>query len=132
MIDFAQEVKRLIRFGIVGALATVVYYALLWTMVEVFSVPVLVASSLSFIFVTIENYLLHYTWSFRSSKSHTQAFPRFLAMNVGGFGINWLVMFTGVVIADLNYLLVQAFAIFIVVAWNLALSYLWIFRESEA
>lgn len=131
MVDLVQEIKRLIRFGMVGALAAVVYYGLLWTMVEVFSISILVASSAAFIFVTIENYILHYTWTFRSINAHAEAFPRFLLMNIGGFGINWLVMYAGVVVADFNYLWVQALAITIVVAWNLALSHLWIFREAE-
>lgn len=132
MVDLVQEIKRLIRFGMVGALATVVYYGLLWAMVEIFSISILVASSAAFIFVTIENYILHYTWTFRSTNAHAEAFPRFLLMNIGGFGINWLVMYTGVVVADFNYLWVQALAITIVVAWNLALSHFWIFREAES
>ena len=129
MVDLVQEIRRLIRFGTVGSLATVVYYGLLWVMVEIFSISILVASSAAFIFVTIENYILHYTWTFRSTNAHAEAFPRFLLMNMGGFAINWLVMFAGVVVAGFNYLWVQALAIAIVIAWNLALSHLWIFRE---
>lgn len=132
MVDFVKETKRLIRFGMVGALATGVYYGLLWAMVEIFSISILVATSAAFIFVTIENYILHYTWTFRSTNAHAEAFPRFLIMNIVGFGINWLVMFAGVVIAGFNYLGVQALAIMLVVAWNLALSHFWIFREIEA
>jgi putative flippase GtrA len=131
MVDLMQEIRRLIRFGMVGVLATVVYYGLLWTMVEIFSISILVATSVAFIFVTIENYILHYTWTFQSTNAHAKAFPRFLLMNIGGFGINWLMMFAGVVVAGFNYLWVQALAIIIVVAWNLALSHFWIFREVE-
>lgn len=132
MVDFVKETKRLIRFGMVGALATGVYYGLLWVMVEIFAISILVATSAAFIFVTIENYILHYTWTFRSTNAHAEAFPRFLIMNIVGFGINWLVMFAGVVIAGFNYLGVQALAIALVVSWNLALSHFWIFREIEA
>jgi putative flippase GtrA len=131
MADLVQGIRRFIRFGTVGALATVVYYGLLWTMVEIFAISILVASSAAFIFVTIENYILHYTWTFRSSNAHAEAFPRFLLMNIVGFGINWIVMFAGVQVAGFNYLWVQAFAIAIVVAWNLALSHLWIFRAAK-
>ena len=132
MVDFVKETKRLIRFGMVGALATGVYYGLLWVMVEIFAISILVATSAAFIFVTIENYILHYTWTFRSTNAHAETFPRFLIMNIVGFGINWLVMFAGVVIAGFNYLGVQALAITLVVAWNLALSHFWIFRKIEA
>lgn len=129
---YIDRIKRLIRFGSVGALATAVYYGLLWVMVEIFSLPVLVATSAAFVFVTLENYILHYTWTFRSTNAHVEAFPRFLVMNVVGFGINWLVMYGGVVVAGFYYLAVQALAIAMVVAWNLALSHFWIFRQAEA
>lgn len=132
MADLVNDIRRLFRFGLVGALATGVYYGLLWLMVEVFSISVLMATSAAFIFVTIENYILHYTWTFRSTHAHAEAFPRFLVMNLVGFGINWLVMYGGAVVAGFNYLLVQALAIALVVAWNLALSHFWIFRKAEA
>ena len=131
MADFIKDARRLIRFGMVGALASGVYYALLWIMVEIFSVSILVATSAAFIFVTIENYILHYTWTFRSTNAHAEAFPRFLVMNLVGFGINWLVMYAGAVVAGFNYLVVQALAITMVVIWNLTLSHFWIFREAE-
>jgi putative flippase GtrA len=132
MTDRIDGIKRLLRFGTVGALATGVYYGLLWLLVEIFSIPVLMATSAAFIFVTIENYILHYTWTFRSTHAHAEAFPRFLVMNIVGFGINWLVMYAGVVVAGFNYLAVQALAIAAVVAWNLAVSHLWIFRRANA
>lgn len=132
MGDHIQKVKRLIRFGIVGALATGVYYVLLWMMVEILAIPILVATSVAFIFVTVENYILHFKWTFRSTGTHTETFPRFVLMNIGGFGINSLVMFAGVVVGNFNYLFVQGLAIAMVVAWNLTLSHFWIFRNKKA
>jgi len=124
-----QDVKRLIKFGLVGILATFVYYLVLWGMVEILNIPVLLATSIAFVLVTIENYLLHYNWTFRSSNDHTTAFPRFILMNVVGFNINLFIMFAGVNLWDFNYLLVQAVAIVTVVTWNFVLSHYWIFNE---
>lgn len=132
MSEHVDRFARLMRFGTVGVLATVVYYGLLWTMVELLAIPVLIATSAAFIFVTLENYILHYTWTFRSANAHTEALPRFLVMNVVGFGINWLVMYVGTSLAAFNYLVVQAVAIAAVTAWNLALSHFWIFRPAKA
>ncbi|MCI0626397.1 MAG: GtrA family protein [Acidobacteria bacterium] len=121
------------RFGTVGVLGTAVYLAFLWTLVELLRVPVLIATSIAFLLVCIENYLLHYSWTFASSNAHTVAFPRFVFMNVVGFWINWGIMFAGVEKKGaLTYLLVQAVAIAAVLAWNLALSSYWVFRDSRS
>jgi putative flippase GtrA len=117
------------RFALVGLAGTGMYYVVLWSLVELMGVPVLVASSLAFLVVALENYVFHYAWTFRATRPHRSALPRFLGMNVAGFGLNWGVMYAGVGGLGLNYLLVQAVAIALVVAWNFGLSLLWIFPE---
>jgi len=123
---------RMIRFALVGLLATGAYYAILCILVELLAVGVLVATSLAFIVVTVENYFLHYHWTFRSKSPHARAFPAFLSMNVVGFGMNWAIMFAGTQLLNLNYLLVQAMAIAAIVAWNFIASSLWIFGGLRA
>jgi len=123
---------KLIRFVIVGVLGTMVYYLSLWCLVELIAVPVLTASSIAFAIVTAQNYVLHHGWTFGGNAQHRIAFPKFIAMNIAGFWINWAIMATGVHGLALNYLLVQAFAIAAVVTWNFALSSLWIFRQQDS
>jgi len=122
--------RRLARFCAVGLLGTAVYYPGLWALVELARIPVLAATSIAFILVCVENYILHYVWTFGSNKAHTTAFPRFLFMSLIGFWINWGVMFLGVEKLALHYLLIQAFAIAAVVAWNFMLSSYWVFHDS--
>lgn len=119
----------LARFGVVGLLGTAVYYAILWVLVDLVQTPVMFATSFAFIIVCIENYILHYRWTFDSAKMHAAAFPRFLFMSVVGFAINWGIMFLGVTKLGLHYLLLQAFAIAAVVLWNFILSSYWVFRD---
>lgn len=130
-IDLPKRAGRLAKFAIVGLTATGVYYALLWGMVEFLGVGVLFASSIAFVAVTVENYVLHYVWTFESTGAHVATLSRFLVMNAAGLCINWGVMFLGVSKLGFNYLLVQAFAIVAVVVWNIALSYHWVFLDSH-
>lgn len=123
------EAERLIKFGIVGVLVAMLYYLALWTMVELLTIPVLMASSIAFILVSVVNYILHHRWTFRSTNAHSSAFPRFALMNVAGFSINWIVMYVGTEIFIINYLLVQAVAIVFLVVWNFVLSHFWIFSN---
>lgn len=124
---FRTNATRLIRFASVGLLGTAVYYAALWVMVEKLMIPVLVATSIAFLLVTIENYVLHYKWTFVSTNRHSIVFPRFVFMNVIGFWINWGIMAGGLYYTSLSYLILQIFAIAAVVIWNFVLSSYWIF-----
>ena len=108
-------------------MATAVYYAALVAMVELMGLPVLVATSIAFALVTIENYLLHRSWTFQSTAAHRSAFPRFVLMSVVGFFLNAGIMYYGVQALQYNYLLVQTLAIVVLVCWNFVLSSLWIF-----
>jgi len=94
-------------------------------------ISIMIATSISFIIVVIENYVLHYSWTFDSSRSHRSAFPRFMLMSMTGFILNWLVVYVGVEKLSFNYLLVQAFSIFIVVVWNLVISTFFIFPSNK-
>jgi len=129
LILVSPAIVHLFRFGIVGLLGTAVYYIALWTMVEELRLSVLVATSIAYPLVVLENYLLHYVWTFKSTIGHTVAFPRFLLMNVAGFFINLGIMFAGVEKLALNYLVVQAVAIIVIVCSNFLLSSIWIFRS---
>lgn len=124
--------QRLGRFAAVGLSATGAYYAILAGLVELAAAPVLLATSIAFVAVCLANYALHHFWTFRSGETHGAAFPRFVLMVALGFAINGCVMFAGVSLAGLNYLLVQAAAIATVVAWNYLLSFYWVFRTPQA
>ena len=116
------DIMKLGRFGFVGGLGTVVYVSSLWLMVEKLHIPVMIATSLSFILVVIENYILHYHWTFGSSRSHKTAFPRFLLMSITGFTLNWVIMYVGTNELHYNYMLVQTLSIIVIVIWNLVIS----------
>lgn len=129
--NFRQTLSWPGRFIAVGLLGAAVYYSVLWGLVEKLGMSVLVATSVAFILVTVENYVLHYSWTFASARSHVVAFPKFAFMNIVGFSMNFAIMAAGLHWLNLNYLLLQAIAISAVVAWNFMVSSYWIFRESK-
>jgi putative flippase GtrA len=126
-----DRIARLARFAVVGATGAIVYYVALWTLVEWMLVPVMLATSIAFVLVAAQNYVLHYLWTFDSDRSHIAALPRFLVMNVVGFCLNWGIMFAGVRLAEFYYLIVQGVAIAVVITWSVMLSHFWIFVGSE-
>lgn len=126
-----QLAHKLTKYSLVGLLGAAVFYLALWLMVAQFGVPVLYATSSAFVLVTLQNYLLHYVWTFASDHAHHTALPRFVLMNVVGFGLNWSVMYLGVTQLEWNYLLVQTAAVAGVITWNFVVSNWWIFRRKQ-
>lgn len=106
------------RFALVGLAGSLVYFALLWSMVDLLGWPVMLATCCAFLLVVAENYLLHRAWTFHSTAPHGQALPGFLLLSVLGFCVNGAVMALGVEWLELNYLAVQLAAIGAVVACN--------------
>jgi putative flippase GtrA len=120
-----------LRFAAVGLAGSLVYFVLLWSMVDVLAWPVVPASCAAFLLVVAENYLLHRAWTFRSNAPHGQALPGFLLVSLAGFCINAAVMALGVEWLGLHYLAVQLVAIGTVVACNFVGAQ-WIFRGRQA
>jgi putative flippase GtrA len=108
-----------VRFALVGLAGAAMYYALLWSMVELGGVPALGASSLAFAVVVAENYLLHRRWTFSSHAPHRQAFPRFALMAGCGAAVNGVVM-AACLGLGWHYLLAQTLALAAVVSCNVA------------
>jgi putative flippase GtrA len=121
----------LLRFVVVGLAGSLVYFALLWSMVDVLGWPAVPASCAAFLLVVLENYVLHRAWTFRSTAPHGQALPGFLLVSLAGFCVNAGVMALGVAWLGLHYLAVQLVAIGAVVACNFVGAQ-WIFRARQA
>jgi len=121
-------VLRSLRFGAVGAATAALYYGLLYAGVEYLVLNAVLVSALVYPVALVFNYLMHYRWTFAASSPHTTALKRYVFMTGCGFLINISTMYVGVSVFEANYLLVQAAAMGVIVAWNYAMSSLWVFR----
>lgn len=122
--------QRVLRFILVGGLTAVIYYGVLFALVEFFGAGVLFSSSAAYIVAITLNYKLHHAWTFEANVSHHVASFRYVVMVSIGFTINYVVMFFGVSDDQRNYLLVQTVAVACVVLWNFTLSSLWVYRSN--
>ena len=122
-------IKRSFRFAVVGVTTAALYYGLLYSGVEFLALNVVLTSSVAYVIVIAVNYLMHYSWTFGATSPHTTALKRYLVMTGCGFFINALIMYIGVSILLLNYLLIQTVAMAVIIVWNYCLSSIWVFRE---
>lgn len=118
-----------IRFILVGTATALIYYALLYVLVESYSSAIIVASSIAYVVAILFNYIMHYQWTFNSDSPHKVAIVRFILMNTGGFFINLAIMSYGISLFSEYYLVVQAIAMAVIVVWNFIISSLWVYKH---
>ena len=112
-------IMQLIRFGIVGVIATAIDVGVLALLKEAAHMEVLVASALSFTVSVVVNYILSMLWVFKSKgESKAKEFVIFVLLSVGGLLITQLVMWLGTELAEIYYLAVKIFAIIFESTYN--------------
>lgn len=144
-----REVKRFIKFALVGIAGMVTHL----TLANIFNFglhfPDAVANAIGFIAAVIQNYTLNYAWTFRDKQSsRTKArwlqASQFALVSVVGLAINalvreivsfifhpiWLAIFPNPVVAEVvNYNFSIIAAIGVVLFWNFTANRLWTFRN---
>jgi putative flippase GtrA len=122
---------KLIRFGMVGGVAAILYFAASWLLILIHVRPG-VAVSIAFAIAVLWNYLMHYHWTFNSAQSHTITVRRFGVMVLFGLVLNVVIVVAGTAELHAPLLLVQIVAVGFVVLANLILSTLWVFSGETA
>ncbi len=110
---------QLIKFGIVGVIATLIDLAVLMVLKEILDVDVLAASAVAFSVSVIANYFLSMLFVFESSgNSKVKEFLVFVVLSIGGLLLNQFIMWIGTEIMTAYYLWVKAFALVFVPIYN--------------
>jgi len=121
-------VRQFLTFAFVGIFGTAAHYLVLGALVEVWGIPVLLATTAGFTCGAVVNYALNRRFTFDSTAQHGVALPKFLTVATLGAGINWLVVALLLSASSMHYLLAQLLATASVLIWNFAANYLWTFR----
>jgi|TARA_R110002072_G_scaffold183613_3_gene339786 putative flippase GtrA len=98
-------------------------------MVDGLHLHVVLGSTIAVILASLYNYCLHYYWTFSSDTSHGFVLIKYLLMCLGGLVINGLVMYFGVTVLSVHYLMVQLLASVMLVLWSFTISFLWVFSS---
>ena len=108
------------KFGVVGFIAFFIDYGLLALLTEVFSVNYLVSATISFTASVVFNYVasMRYVFTHKEGMSRRREFIIFVVLSVIGLGINNALMWAGVEVAHVHYLIVKIFATAVVMVWN--------------
>ena len=110
---------QLIKFGIVGVIATVVDFGVLMFLKELMHIDILVASAVAFSVSVIANYILSMLFVFKGSENgKLKEFIIFVALSIGGLLINQFIMWIGTEMLAVYYIWVKIFACIFVPIYN--------------
>lgn len=126
-----MTIRRLTTFGLIGTLGTGAHYLTLVILVELMHVDPVTAATAGFFNGALLNYFLNYRYTFRSTKAHRDAAPKFFLIAALTGLLNSLLVYFGVNILGINYLLAQIIATIVVFFSNFGLNALWTFREAH-
>lgn len=124
-----QLARAFSSFLLVGALCTALQYAILVLLVQLGSMGATLASSIGFAISAVLNYTLNYRFTYRATTSHAASFPRFLAVILAGLALNAAIVYAGVEMAGLHYIVAQVLATGIVLVWNFLVNLKWSFSN---
>jgi putative flippase GtrA len=119
---------QLFKFGLVGASGYVINLVVFTLLVHVEGIHHIVAAVLSFCVAVTSNFILNRVWTFRARTGHAgfQA-ARFFTVSVGALGVNLIVLYGLVDLANAPAVASQAIAIAIAMPFNFIGNKLWTF-----
>jgi putative flippase GtrA len=139
-----KEVKRFVKFALVGAAGSITDFAVLNLLVQLAGLPLAVANTCSFIAAVAQNFALNRVWTFPESRERHASgqLAQFAMVSLVGYGINQLVFLTlhhlwesywmAYLGADsgflVSYNVAKLFAIGVVLFWNFTANRLWTYR----
>ena len=112
-------INQIAKFGVVGIIATLIDYILLFILTDVFKIYYMTSSIISFSASLIFNYIASIKWVF--NVEHKQTYKDgllFLIFSLIGLWINQEVMYLTVEKLGIYYMISKIFATGIVMVWN--------------
>ncbi len=124
--------KQIFRFGIVGFTAFLIDAGLLYVLTEFCHIHYLISSIISFTVSLVYNYILSIFWVFDVKMKQTiKEVAVFVILSIFGLGINQLVMYLGVDLLHIYYMLCKILATGIVMVYNFITRKIFIERAGE-
>ncbi len=113
-------IAQFMKFGVVGVIAFIIDYGVMIFLTEVFGVPYLISTTVSFVVSVIFNYFasMRYVFERRDDMSRKREFIIFVVLSVCGLGINDLFMWLMVDFLFIDYRISKIVVTFIVAVWN--------------
>lgn len=111
---------QLMKYGVVGGIAFVADYSLLYLLTEYCGLHHLLSAAISFVVGLIVNYVLslRYVFKERSFKDKRMEFAAFAIIGIIGLLLNELILYVSADVCGLHYMIGKVVSTLIVFFWN--------------
>ena len=111
-------INQILKFGVVGGIAFVIDYGILFLLAKVMGLNELISAAISFIVSLTFNYFLSTKWVFDAKKQTPKEVIIFVLLSVVGLGINEVLIYLGTKKLGIDVMIVKLFATAIVMVYN--------------
>lgn len=113
-------IKQILKFGVVGGIAFLIDYVVLFCCKEFLHLGVLTSAGIGFTVSVIFNYIASVKWVFdvNKEKDPKRNFIIFIVLSIVGLIITEIIMWFGTDMLHIHYLLVKIIATAIVMVFN--------------
>lgn len=111
-------INQILKFGVVGGIAFVIDYGILFLLAKVLGLNELISAAISFIVSLTFNYFLSTKWVFDAKKQTPKEVIIFVLLSVVGLGINEVLIYLGTKKLGIDVMIVKLFATAIVMVYN--------------
>ena len=111
-------INQILKFGVVGGIAFVIDYGILFLLEKVIRLNELISAAISFIISLTFNYFLSTKWVFEAKKQTPKEVIIFVLLSVVGLGINEVLIYLGTKKLGIDVMIVKLFATAIVMVYN--------------
>ena len=113
-------IEQFVKFGIVGVIATAIDFVALIALTEWAGMDPVASAAISFTLSVLFNYAasMRFVFQRREDISRSRELVIFVVLSLVGLLINEALMWLGVNVASLNYVLVKLLATVVVMLWN--------------
>ena len=125
----SKLIGQLMKFGVVGIIATVIDFVVLTILTETFGVYYLTSAAIGFIIATLFNYVASMRYVFNSRfgpHEKRKELIIFILLSVVGLGLNQFFMWLFVEFFSIFYIFSKVLATVLVMTWNFVSRKLWI------
>lgn len=125
----SKLIGQLMKFGIVGVIATVIDFGVLTILTELFGVHYLTSAAIGFIISTLFNYIASMRYVFTSRFENNEKYKElfiFMVLSVIGLSLNQFFIWLLVEIVGIFYIFSKVLATALVMAWNFISRKIWI------
>lgn len=115
-----ELIKQILKFGVVGGIAFVIDYLVLYICTDFLNIYYLVSAVISFTVSVIFNYILSVKWVFviNNNFSKRKNFIIFIVLSIIGLILNEIIMYLMVDVINVYYMFSKLISTFVVMIFN--------------